>query len=367
MLLFFLLVEGWIAYTRNKSWVAAICWGLAIVFKVFPVFILLFLLLQKSYQLFFRCLLVIITSVAISLLFIDVDVWITYLSTYLPRILNAEINNTYVYNYQSMQVFLKNLLVPDQMHNAHAPFDSPQAFTWIYASYRALLLSLCIAVSMNRNIAASLKFSCWIFCMILISGYGTTYSMILFLFPALAIYTSELKYKAILIALIFLVCNIPIHWFGNSPFLLQYLRLYALLLLMVFYLVSLKPAIHKNTFAVFALLLIAFGFNGKMELENNYYLKKEEALLIYDFRFVKDSVQIDYFTNAGPQQKLLASNDPVLTNEAYPLSQLTTNNNHPINNKEHILKAVLINDSKIVYLSDKNRGVGFYTLRFKQK
>ena len=50
LLLFVLLLEGYIAYKKGRVILSSFLWAIAILFKLFPVLIVLFLLLRKKYR-----------------------------------------------------------------------------------------------------------------------------------------------------------------------------------------------------------------------------------------------------------------------------------------------------------------------------
>jgi len=351
ILIIFLLLEGYHLHEKDKSWMASFLWSIAILLKVFPAIILLFLLFNNNIKTLFKCIFICLCITFFSIPFIGYDVWQNYLLNILPRLYAGEINNTYTPIFQSFQVLVKNMFVPDLMHNPDAPFDSYILFNLISLGYKILILIICIGITLNKKISSINIFASWIFFGILLSGYGSTYGLLMLFIPFISV--TQSRYHILLLSFVFLIANIPVHNFLHLNIWFQFPRLYLLIIFSLLWIYINKPILKWYYLLLF--LPILFIKNSRTE-SGKYFLNKEEALLIYDFKIINDTIQLSFIDNHGPQKKIIpmkihvTSIDPYRYMPSYP-------------SRENVLKSVLINKRDVVYLSDQNRGVGFYTLR----
>ncbi len=106
LLLTALLAEGYLAHEKGRSWLAAFCWGFCILFKIFPAIVLFYLFFEKSYRTIWRTMAIMIAGSALMIPLLGWDVWFNYHRYILPRVANGELNHTFAFYYQSMQVAL---------------------------------------------------------------------------------------------------------------------------------------------------------------------------------------------------------------------------------------------------------------------
>ncbi|MES2725885.1 MAG: glycosyltransferase family 87 protein [Bacteroidota bacterium] len=356
-LLFFLLLEGFIQYAKKNVGLMALCWGLSIHLKISPAFLLFFLFFQKDIKSLSLVIFNIVLLTLISLPLIGFDVWQNYIFKILPRLYNGEINNTYAYNYQSFQVMLKTIFVPDLLHNGNALFDNSLLYSQLLACFKIAVYGLGIVFSMSANSTVQ-KFSIWLIISLLVSGYGNSFSLILLLIPLFSFSGkwNLTDYRFIIImGLGALIVNIPIAWFYHLNVFLKFPRFFALLVFFACLLYYSKIKIRLWFLSVLVLpFLLIHKVNANIQ---NYLFAKEEAILVYGFKVKEGSISFNYFDINGPQEREIEHDniDAILKEEC---------RQEPIYNKdEKVLKSCSINDSLVFYLSDKNRGVGFYTIR----
>lgn len=355
-IILFLLTEGFLQHEKGNKLIGLLLWALAIHLKITPAIVLFYLLFQKDFKSVMYLFIVIGTYYLVSLPFIGNDDWYTYIFFVVPRVFSGEINNTYALSYQSMQVLLKNLLVPDLMHNPNALFNKPELYAHLLSAYKIIILSIGIYFSISK-ISTVAKFSIWLIISILASGYGTTYGLIILLLPITVLYNNSpksIRYLLPIIVLSILIMNVPFYWYSNLTFWAKFIRLYALLALLLIAFLTFRP----NTrwyWAALPIILILIP-QSKSDYPQNYLFKKEEALLIYNFTVHENEVAINYYDNNGPQTRRIPLK--IKINSAVYANH---NNRFQTNFFNH--KEVIINDSMRIYLSDKNRGVGFTTLR----
>jgi hypothetical protein len=357
LLLFFLLSEGLMRYLQHQKWYAFFLWAIAIHLKVSPAFILLFLLCEKDWKSSLQLLLCGVLLLLVTVPFLGMKTWMDYGQHILPRLYSGEINNTYAVNYQSMQVLLKTIFVPDAMHNSHAWIDSPVWYQRISTAFNILIYGLAVLCSFTQ-IKSEVKFGVWLIASLLVSGYGNSFSLLLLLLPFICTWwhLREKGMHVALLVLLFLIANVPLSWFSGFPLPFQFPRLWLLLIVFFAWMWWVRPAFKSY---YLALLFVVFLVPVQMELyEQNYVLHKEEDILIYNFKPDGNTLQLDVFNMSGPLQKQM--------NLPFTVSRFTTASPQRVaTGREHVPVSYLVNDSVIIYLSDKNRGAGFYTLRYE--
>src|SRR5580692_1572238 len=93
LLLFTLLTEGWLAYRKQQRILSSLLWACAILFKLFPAFLFVFLLLRRRYRdalyLGVGCALLLISSLLVN----GIAAWNFYLTIITPRMNHGELND----------------------------------------------------------------------------------------------------------------------------------------------------------------------------------------------------------------------------------------------------------------------------------
>lgn len=369
-LLFFLLTEGWLAYEKENWKVMAFFWGLAIVLKVFPILVVAHLLFRRQWKPFFFLVACCCLLIGISLLFTGIDIWLFYLKDVLPKASNGEIATAFVPNYQSVFMFLKELLVFDATDNPEVIFDLPVLFAALIIAFKIGILTLGYFVS-NKVANSVYAFTYWILAMILLSPYGSTYTFILLLFPFLALFQTEISNvkKVIFCVILFLICNLPLSFFIENRFPFSYLRLFFLMLLFVLFLIQLRQKINWKIVGVFyvtpIILLLIFK---KEEIVKSTMLFKDGSILIYDYTIQTNNETKNYSLVShlwDGKEKVLFCKQNIQKFQPLNLknNQVFYHNQQLTFDKSNKLKPMLIDNKFILYLSDYDRGIGFYTLR----
>jgi hypothetical protein len=365
-LLFFLLSEGYLAYESKRYRMAAIVWGIAIFLKIFPAIIVLFLILRKEWKMLLYLASVGGVLLIICLLFQGPDIWEEYIRYILPRSNKGEISSSFTINYQSAHMFFKYLFVQSDAANPTPLLDSTTWFTVSLGFFKSVALAGCCAAILHRKDV--LAFALLLFGGMLISPYTSTYSNILLLLLFIPLF-GEIKdqRRVFVCCLIFLICNLPLGLFSKLPVFLQFPRLGSLLLFfsLVFYWVSASFKWQYLIAFLFLFLLPEWLIPKPSPDPSRSFLNKETHNLIYDFDVNNGSIVYKYWDNNGenifntakPANTVDYENVFIKNNQIwYKGKQLT----YSTDNKS---KAGLIDNRYILYLSDKDKGIGFYTLR----
>jgi len=365
-LLFFLLSEFWLAYEKEQSKKTALFLGFAIFLKVFPILLIFIFLFKKQFKpliyIAISCLLLFLVTG----FFTGFDIWSFYFKSVLTKASNGEIAGAFVDNYQSIFMFLKRLMVFDATENPNAFFNYPVLFSvLVFALKIGLLITGYFVCKKESN--SLFVFSYWILTTILISPYGSTYTFILLLFPFLVLAKSDISNvkKVVFLSLLLLINNLPLDYFTANRFPFSYLRLFALALFFILFLSLIYRKINWKIITlstVISCLLIALF--KKLEIENStYFLHQKTPILVYDYKINNNQLTYFYWNENGQNAKLISfeiqNSNPLKLKE----NQVFYNKKQLTFDKDNKLKPMLINENLILYLSDYDRGIGFYTLR----
>lgn len=363
-LLFFLLSEGWMAY-ENERWKSmSFFWGLVILLKVFPALLIVFLMFRKQWKALSYLVFCSVLLFGLSLLFIGIDIWLFYLKEVLPKASNGEIATGFVDNYQSVFMFLKRCFVFETIENPNAFYNYPNLFSALMVAFKIGVLVIGYFIS-KRNSNTLFVFSYWILAMILLSPYGSTYTFILLLFPFLALLKSEISNtkKVAFCLIIFLINNFSLSIFIGQEFPFSYLRMLLLFLFFVLFLLQFRQKVNWKAVAMlslFPLFLILFFKTTKSE--KSTILLENGPTLVYDYEINNNSL-IGHFWDG--REKVILWNTKIQTFHPLKLknNQVFYNNQQLTFDKSHKRKPILIDNKTVLYLSDYDRGIGFYTLR----
>lgn len=365
-LLFYLLAKSWLAYEKEEYKKTGFFLGLAILLKIFPIILLLVFLSRKQFKPVIFTLVTCLALCLLTLFFISLDAWVFFFQSVLPKASNGEISGSFVINYQSVFMFLKEFLVFEPTENPNSFFNDPGLFSALILTFKIGLTATGIYIS--KKITDPLFiFSYWILAAILVSPYGSTYTFILLLFPFLSIGERKISMpkKAFLLALLFLTNNLPLKIFMDNAFPFSYFRL-LFLLLFFFPLFSIAyKAIHWKAVALILLASVipVFLMEKKDTIQSVCLLPKNSPILVYDYKIDDNKLTYFYWNENGKNAKSI----PIEMQNPHPAElkdnqvfygkkQLTFENSNK-------LKPLLINAKTIIYLSDYDRGIGFYTLR----
>jgi hypothetical protein len=366
LLLFALLMQGFLAYKKGKTAAASLLWAVAIVFKLFPLVIVFFLLVKKQYKQLVYCMAACLLLGTVSVVLNGWAAWQYYVFTIFPRANSGELNNSYTYVFQSAFMLMKNLFVYDEVQNPQVTFNSMPLFVIIMALFKSLILACCVGVTLQKKTTSFMAFAGWITASLLLSPNGSTYSLVLLLMPLLALANSKPVYVYVGTALLFLINTIPVRALAQWPLWLQFPRLYLLLLFFLLTVMAARARLPlKMAVAFFALLLLADVRKLFAEKDNSVYLLKQSLPLVYEYTIKNNRLVYYYWDEKGSNEAITgypvyqASTDEVFiqNNQVYYKDQQLTST------PDRKQQVMLVNGTDIIYLSDKGRGFKFYTLR----
>jgi hypothetical protein len=399
LLLFALLTEGWLAQDKGRPILSSALWATAILFKLFPAFLFLFLLLRRKYRpavyLGIACAALLIFSFLVN----GFDAWEFYGTHIVPKLNRGELNDSFTYIFQSAFMLLKRAFVSDSLLNPYPITDNPWLFTTGMALFKAGLVSTAILLTL-RDKDDFFSFTTWIAAAMLISPNGSSYSLILLLLPLLALIrrsTASLESQALqtpspssrltadansssprstaasptslIIAAVLLAaaCTVSVTRLASLPLLAQFPRLYLLLLFYIALLLQQRRCWNGSLFTACALLFFALDIRGNMPAKDpgTYLLTKEEHLFICDYAAIDNRLVYYWRDSEGRHQQ--STDYPVhsmtTTNVTLKGNQVWYGSRQLTSSPDRKIKPSLVNGEYIIYLSDKDRGVDFFTLR----
>jgi len=365
-LLFFLLTEGWLAYKKKQLSRMSLFWGIAILLKIFPAILILFLLFRKSFKaalyLIGVCAGLTLLSVAIS----GFDIWVFFFKDVFPKASNGEIATAFVDNYQSFHMFAKRLLFFDPVENPNPLWDSPLFFKIVLITFKLSMLYIGFYCSQNRT--KLFAFSFWIIASILLSPYGSTYTFILLLFPFifLAKERGTPSTKIALFVLLFAICNVPLSLFLTQVFPVSYIRLAFVLFFFALFLFPERKTISRKGILLLPIIIIPIGFVGsysKPTESSKAVLPKDSPILIYDYTVSGNELRYFYRDENGTHASVFPLPSVATDKADIQNNQIFYNGQQQTVGSDHKQKAIVLDHKTILYLSDYGRGIGFYTLR----
>jgi len=361
-----LLIEGWLQHKNGHLKTASLLWGGAIALKIFPAIILLYLILKKDYRTTaFMVAAVIIISI-LPMAFMPGHIILNYYSEILPRLMVGEINDPYATVYQSFTVLCRKTFVSDKLLNPENTYHNPILKSLFSLIYTSLLLAFTVIIN-KKEYDNFIKFSIIVFIGVLISGYGTFYGLIL-LIPLLVALIKNGNTTFVIAAIVLCVALVlPVKYFHNLPLLAQFPRLYLFITATLF--ISYRYKLHYYASAgmtiLFVPLLVLSNINLPTHIRNNYYLTIQPNLLLYDYAYTPGQLHLKYITDAGIKEGIKLTTDSMCRDSALKVinGNIYAGELQITNSGCRKLKPMRINSKQIIYLSDEDRGVGFYTLR----
>lgn len=358
-LLFFLLSESLLAYEKQQFKKTGFFLSLAILLKVFPILFILLFIFKRQFKPLAYTFGICIFLFGISILLTGFDVWIFFFKSVLPKASNGEIATAFVDNYQSLFMFLKKLLLFNSNENNLILFSS------LIVAFKVLLIAIGFYISKKQTNNLYI-FSYWILASYLISPYGSTYGFILMFFVLISILKSSISniQKSIFVFLLLLINNLPLSYFIENNFPFSYLRLFFLITLFIAFVVQMNKTINWKIvipISVVPLILLLIIKPEKISSEN--FSKKEYPILVYDYKILNNQLTYFYWNENGENSSSILYKFKEYQELKIIDNQIFYNNKQLTFDNSNKLKPTLIDHKTILFLSDYDRGIGFYSFR----
>lgn len=363
-LLFFLLSESLLAYEKQQFKKMSLFLSLAIFLKIFPILFVLIFVFKKQFKPLFYTIISCALLLGISILFTGIDIWVFFFKSVLPKASNGEIASAFVDNYQSVFMFMKRFFVYDSVENTNVILNNAKLFSGIFLSLKFLLIVIGYFITKKEN--NLITFSYWVLASFLISPYGSTYGFVLMFFVLISILKSSISdiYKSIFVVVLFLINNLPLSFFIENDFPFSYLRLFFLIVFFIAFVNQMNKTINwKIVISVSVVPLILLLINKPEKISPENFSKENFPILVYDYKISNNQLTYFYWNEKGENTGSVR----LLSNK---IKQLEVINNQIFYNKQQLtfdrsykLKPTLIDHKTILFLSDYDRGIGFYSFR----
>ncbi|MCB9291865.1 MAG: DUF2029 domain-containing protein [Lewinellaceae bacterium] len=364
------LTEGFLAWQKGRTAPAAMFWAVPITLKLFPAILLLFLLLEKDFRCFFLTLAFTAILSLLPMLFFSPLITENYFLEIVPRLFRGEINDPFSILYQSGRALLFNAFIPDAHLNPQPWADLPGLALAGNLLLQVIVLASAVFLMQEKKVDAFSRFAVAFLAGLLLTGYGSSYSLVLLLLPLLALpvlMKGRPLWQAAGWLLIALAANVPVYQLHGQPLGFQFPRLYALLTLLALLLLAVRPAMRQAPIGVIAFLFTLKGLfsSPAFPTEGAYYLPDGRYGIIHDYETGSEGLRLQHFNELGAQQTVFATQDKIQFSPDLKIkagqvfwkgSQLTCS-------RSQKRRPALLGEHYVLYLSDEGRGVGFFTLR----
>ncbi len=300
LLMFFLLAEGYLALEAGKVYTVAILWSLAILLKIFPGILFLYLLLRRDYKAFWSL------AVASGLLFLTTlalhgsDVWMFFVKAVLPKAVRGEATAAaYIASYQSFAMLLKYMFVGDPADNPFPLVNSPLAFTVAAILIKSVILACLVFATRAPGNDRYKVWALWITASVLLSAYGSTYSCVILIIPLIAVRDNKRMLLLLSLAM-FVLINVPLKALSFLPVVLQFPRLLAIAAAFALIMVLLRPAISWKLYPLCLLLMtLPEVFTSHKKDNSQYVIRAGQQAMIMDFHLANGALVYRYWSPEG--------------------------------------------------------------------
>jgi hypothetical protein len=369
-LLFSLVIFGFLFIENKKERIGASLLSIAVLLKIVPVFYGISLLFYKSWKSIILGILSLFILVLFSIYISGFLLWESYFMEIIP---NAIQNNSIVdfrYNAQSIDVFLKTLLIKDTYYNPNALFNNERLYLLLKWVIKSGIIAYAIGLSFKNKTNLFKLVSIWIVTLFLLQSRTATYAQVLWIIPIICLWNQKISTtkKTVFLFVLFIVCNMPVYRLEYLSIFLKFSRLWFTVLLAFLFYSSFSIKLKlKWLVGVFIFLTpIHFKvFENKKPIDSEYVLEKKEYFLVYDF-FKKDgNLFIKTLDRNGEQ--IVNTNIPVSSFNSTILkikgNQILLDDKVVLEDYSLKKKPVLVNNTTVYYLTDHHSRRGAYTIK----
>lgn len=183
ILIFYLLIAAWYAYTAGNEKILGITLGLMFVLKTAGLLLLLLLLLQKRWKGLFFAFVTIFSIAIISLPWIGIEAWQTYVDKIISFTSNPSLSVT---AYQTIHSIFHHLFEFDLQWNPKPAVNFPLAGTILSIISVTIILIVSSYFALRKN-KSEIVFSMFVTAGIIISPASLDYHYVLLLLPVIII------------------------------------------------------------------------------------------------------------------------------------------------------------------------------------
>lgn|GEM_PF-3319966 len=364
----FVLIGYELIDTRYKVF-GYVLFSLAILIKIFPIFFILPLLVKKRFKDVLYISLTTTVLLLVSIIHLGADFWLYYFKNVLwaAAMHSTSIDNHY--SAQSVEIFLKNILVKDNYYNPGGWSENGKIYHYCLFLFKASVSVVIVRyICQNRSNQLAIL-GALVFAYFLLQNRTASYAQLFWIIPVLVVLSGDYRkiHQLLFLMLVGLMVNWPYWYFENASLLLLYGRLWLCLgiFLYFFFILNAKlggiRAKYMWVILIYLPLLLKttnppkfdYVFSNRGQFVTYNYEIKKNKIIAYDLgkNGYGNMVQ-DINVNAVDSISCIIKGD-----ELYYMGR-------PTGIKSSVIKKPLIvNKSVILYLTDRNSRYGWLTLQ----
>lgn len=357
------LIESYIADSRNKFMLSSFLIALSCSLKLFPAFILFFFIIQKRFRTVLGSIVLIVSICLLTIAFTGLPISLHYAGQVLPRLLNNDVIGAYYHSNQSIYTLLLHLFSFEPMHNPFPIYNLPWIVPVLESCLLALILTLLIGYRNNPFFLLGLVLLTGFF----VSRYTTTYGMLLLL-PFVIyflIVSPQKKSTHALCFVLFLALSMPVASFEKPNVILQFSRLWGLLIAFIILLFVYRPLFKTTWFLLILFPLLFIKGIGFSDASPHYFGIQNSKGILYTCTIQHDSLVLLSTLGSTDYKEIVKTNGKLRMCDSLYIDEnrLFYNGKLIDNLADNKQKPFLFNDSMAVFMSDLHQGILFYKLR----
>ncbi|WP_299680820.1 glycosyltransferase family 87 protein [uncultured Dokdonia sp.] len=388
-IVFFFVVAGYDALEKRREYGTGMLLSFATLLKFFPVFYGIPLAFQKRWKAIGLCILGTLLFVIVGIFITGYTLWESYFLDILPHTFSSKTTTDYRVNYQSLDVFFKFLFVEDSYYNPTAWIANERIYAIANWITKAIIIGSAIGMSIRKKNNTFALLAIWVTTLFLTQGRTATYAQILWVIPLFVVFPIFMNKKytilnrrarhseqrlnvasiIVLLGLLMLICNFPFRELKGEPIVIQFSRLWLVVLLTIYMCKLIDAKFHLKYIALTFVVLFPLSYGalkGKSEDNSQYALSEKKHFMIYDFfedqgklsykalgRNGDETIQTDISVTSFDTESIT-----IKDHQLYHGDQLITEN---ISLKK---KPVLVNHSRVYFLTDHHSRRGAFTLKY---
>ncbi|WP_298311593.1 glycosyltransferase family 87 protein [uncultured Aquimarina sp.] len=370
-IVFFFVVAAFYFLDKRKEYGTGILLSFAALLKFFPVFYGIPLALQKQWKTIGLCVFATLLFMIIGISITGYSLWESYFMDVLPHTFLSKTATDYRANYQSLDVFFKILFVEDPYYNPNAWIADERIYNIANWITKAIIIGSAIGISLQKNKNIFALLAIWVTTLFLIQERTATYAQILWVIPLFAVFSlvTKPKYKLILLGLLLLICNFPFQMLGGLFIGVQFSRIW-LVILLSFFMYKQTGVRFYLRYVIFTFILLFPVFYGTFKNESEdlsqYALLEKQHFMIYDF--FNDQGRLAYKALGKNKDETIITGISI---ESFDTESITIKNHQLYQGNRLITtttslkkKPVLVNNSRVYFLTDHRSRRGAFTLKY---
>lgn len=369
--IFFLLAEGLLMYEKNNKTLASIFWSLAILIKVFPIVLFLWLFFKKDMYTLIKMLAVSCLLMVLTIPLIGYNSLLYFITDVFPSSSAGLIYDGFTVRAKSAIMLFKNTFVEDSLLNPSPLIKSTFLFLFSSIIYKGIIFSTAASATISKNKTLFYTFSIWMIASLLVGPTSSSYSKLLLIFPILFYFSLGAFPKKIngifVLGMTAFLVTFPTQYLYDLPLPFNFLKVFILLGIFIWFLLILG---FNWSWIVTIGFLLLFTVQSVVKTENSEhysYLQHDQKLplIISDLEFRNGLLNYKYWGIQGETVSSINFKPSEYSTENLEIidNQIFLDNVQLTNTHDNKRSPILIDKTFVIFLSDQDRAPGCYTIR----